>query len=374
MRRALMLLITATVIVTACSGGPSSSATQTPTRTVDIKRSMLDIAYTAFVDQDVHNVTSKKALEAALEAARVEARAQGGKAEVQTPAFQDTPETQLNDFKLFADAVNQLALGVQATGGQFSADRLADAVIWGMIKASPDCHTQYLSPSGRVLNSSTTTATGGNALVPTQGTSLGGPDQAGLTGKILPGGIAYITWRDFVYHGTYKINENLRALLDKAVTQGAKAWLIDLRGNLGGSGIDMTSWFLNGEPTWTVRLKNGNGGTASANKDLRLPAAYQLPMVVILNGKSASGSELFALALKENRRATIVGQKSLGCLGAESPNSLPGGASLHVTVQEYEGAVTGAKYNNVGMPPDVQADDATAVAKAIEILTAKIDP
>jgi C-terminal processing protease CtpA/Prc len=374
MRRALMLLATATLIASACSSGPSSSATQTPARTVDIKRSTLDIAYTAFVDQDVHNVTSKKALEAALEAARVEARAQGGKAEVATPSFQDSTETQLNDFKLFADAVNQLALGVQATGGQFSADRLADAAIWGMIKASPDCHTQYLTPSGRVLNSSTTTATGGNALVPTQGTSLGGPDQAGLTGKILPGGIAYITWRDFVFNGTYKIDGALQAMLAKAVDQGAKAWLIDLRGNLGGSGIDMTSWFLNGEPTWTVRLKNGNGGTATANKALRLPAAYQLPMVVILNGKSASGSELFALALKENQRATIVGQKSLGCLGAESPNSLPGGASLHVTVQEYEGAVTGAKYNNVGMPPDVQADDATAVQKGIEILTAKIGP
>jgi peptidase S41-like protein len=372
MRRALMLLITATVIVTACSGGPSGSATQTPTRTVDIKRSTLDIAYTAFVDQDVHNVTSKKALEAALEAARVEARAQGGKAEVQTPTFQDTPETQLNDFKLFADAVNTLALGVQATGGQFSADRLADATIWGMIKASPDCHTQYISASGRVLNSSTTTATGGNALAPTQGTSLGGPDQAGLTGKILPGGIAYITWRDFVLNGTYKINDALQAMLAKAVAQGARAWLIDLRGNLGGSGIDMTSWFLNGEPTWTVRLKNGNGGTATANKDLRLPAAYQLPMAVILNGKSASGSELFALALKENQRATIVGQKSLGCLGAEFPNPLPGGGSLHVTQQEYEGAVTGAKYNNVGMPPDVQADDATAVDKAIEILKQKM--
>lgn len=369
-----MLLVTATVIVTACSGGPSSSATETPTRTVDIKRATLDIAYTAFVDQDVHNVTSKKALEAALEAARVEARAQGGKAEVPTPAFQDTSEMQLNDFKLFADAMNQLALGIQATGGQFSAERLADAAVWGMIKASPDCHTQYLSASGRVLNSSTILASGGNAVVPAQGTSLGGPDQAGLTGKILPDGIAYITWRDFVFNGTYKINEALKAVLDKAVAQGAKAWLIDLRGNLGGSGIDMTSWFLNGEPTWTVRLKNGNGGTATSNKSLRLPAEYQLPMAVILNGKSASGSELFALALKENQRATIVGQKSLGCLGAESPNALPGGASLHVTVQEYEGAVTGAKYNNVGVPPDVQADDATAVDKAIEILKAKLSP
>lgn len=367
MRRALVLLVTMLAIA-ACSSGPSSTATESPTRTADIKRSTLDIAYSAFVDQDVHHVTSKKALEAALEAARVEARAQGGKVDVQTPSFEDIDETVLGDFKKFADAVNELAIGVQVGGGQFSAQRLADAAIWGMIKTSPDCHTQYLSASGRVLNSSQSTASGVNAVIPSQGISLGGPDESGLTGKVLPGGIAYITWHDFVFHGTYKINEALQAMLTKALAQGAKAWLIDLRGNLGGSAIDMTSMFLNGEPTMSVLLKTGNGGTATANKDLRLPAEYQLPMAVILNGRSASGSELFALHLRENKRATIVGQKSVGCLGAESPNPLPGGASLHVVVEEFVGGVTGAKYNNIGMPPDVQADDATAVDKAIAIL------
>ena len=372
MRRALLLFITAMVVATACSTNGPSSASQSPSKTADIKRSTLDIAYSAFVDQDVHHVTSKKALEAALDAARAEAKAQGSKAEVQTPVFQDSDETQLNDFKAFADAVNQLALGVQVAGGQYSAERLADATIGGMIKSSPDCHTQYLSASGRVLNSSSATITGANAMIPTEGTSLGGPDEAGLTGKMLPGGIAYITWHDFIFSGTYKIDAAFRAILAKALAQGAKAWLIDLRGNLGGSAVDMTSIFLNGEPTLTVVGKTGNGGTQTANKDLRLPAEYQLPIAVIINGRSASGSEVFALGLKESKRATIVGQKSLGCLGAESPNPLPGGASIHVAVQEFVGGVTGSKYNNVGIPPDVVADDATAVNKAIEVLKQKI--
>jgi len=372
MRRGLLLLVMTTLVVGACSTNGPSSATQTPTKTADIKRSTLDIAYSAFVDQDIHHITSKKALEGALDAARVEAKAQGGKAEVQTPSFQDSDETQLNDFKLFADAVNQLALGVQAAGSQYSAERLADATVGGMIKASPDCHTQYITASGRVFNSSSATITGANAMVPTGGTSLGGPDEAGLTGKILPGGIAYITWHDFTFGGTYKIDAAFRAILTKALAQGAKAWLIDLRGNLGGSAVDMTSMFLNGEPTMTIVVKTGNAGTQTANKDLRLAAEYQLPMVVIVNGRSASASEVFTLALKENKRATIVGQKSLGCLGAESPNPLPGGASIHVTTQEFAGGVTGAKYNNAGIPPDVEADDATAVAKAVEILKQKI--
>src|SRR5438034_11587001 len=119
MRRAVLLFIMATLVVAACSTNGPTSATQPPTKTADIKRSTLDIAYTAFVDQDVHHVTSKKALEAARDAARVEAKAQGSKAEVQTPSFQDSDETQLSDCKAFADAVNQLALAAQVPGGQY---------------------------------------------------------------------------------------------------------------------------------------------------------------------------------------------------------------------------------------------------------------
>src|SRR6267143_7044311 len=111
MRRALLLMAISGVLAVACSG-PTTASSPTPAATTDIKRSKLDIAYSGFVDQDVHHVTSKKALEAALEAVRAEAKAQGGKAEVQTPSFQDSDETQLNDSKAFADAVNQLALGV----------------------------------------------------------------------------------------------------------------------------------------------------------------------------------------------------------------------------------------------------------------------
>ena len=91
-----------------------------------------------------------------------------------------------------------------------------------------------------------------------------------------------------------------------------------------------------------------------------------------MNGRSASGSEVFALSLQENKRATIIGQRTRGCLGAFHPNGLVAGSDLHVAAMEFVGAVTGGKYNNVGIPPDVEADDATAVDKAIEIVKAKI--
>jgi C-terminal processing protease CtpA/Prc len=369
MRRTLVLIAAALFVAAACGPG-ASSASPTAAKTADIKRAKLDIAYSAFVDQDVHHVTSKKALEAAFEAAKTEISVAGGKVDVATPQFQDSDSPLTTDFNKFASALGELA----AKNTQVPADRIADATIGGMIKASPDCHTYYVDSTGKVRNSSGKTGTGATAVtMPAGGTSLGGPDQDGLTGKVLPGGIAYLTWHQFEMTGNYRITDAVRAMLDKALAQGAKAWLFDLRANIGGNGADaMASWFLNGEPTLSVVVKTGNAGTQTGNKDLRLPAAYQLPIAIILNDRGGSAPEVFTAALKENKRATIVGKTSIGCLGATSPTHMTDGSELSVTVQEFTGAVTGTKYNNNGIPPDVTADDATAVDKAIEVLKTKI--
>src|SRR5207245_2550247 len=223
----------------------------------------------------------------------------------------------------------------------------ADAAIGGMIDASPDCHTYYVTSSA-VHQSRPFIPRGSSAVIPAQGTSLGAADQAGLTGKILPGGIAYITWREWVVTANYKIVEHLRALLDKAVAAGAKAWLFDLRGNLGGVATDAHSMFLNGEPTFTTVFKTGGGGTASGNKDLRLPAAYQLPMALVLNDRSASDTEIFALSLNENKRATIVGQTTVGCLAAATPSRLSDRSEAARVVQEFVGAASGRSSTTAG--------------------------
>ena len=367
MRRVILLLVTAALVAVSCSTGGPSSASNTPSKTVDIKKSKLDIAYSGFVDDDVHHVTSKKALEAALEGVKAAVRAAGGKDDVATPQFQDVDQPQTADFDKFANAVSQLAGRVQ-----LSSDRIADAAIVSMMSASPDCHTFYVTAGGGVAHSLTFIPKGTNAMVPSQGTSLGGPDEAGLTGKMLPGGIAYITFHDWINTGTYHLNDTFRAILEKARAAGAKAWLIDMRGNLGGIGVDLSSLFLNGEATQVLTVKTGNAGTKTANKDLRLPEAFQLPMVIVANDRTASGSEHFIIDLKEAKRATIVGQKTTGCAGSADEIRMSDGGFLSVVVGEIVGAQTGFKYNNVGISPDVPSDDATAVAKAIEILTQKI--
>jgi hypothetical protein len=371
MRRLFAVLAIATIVLVACTPITTTGGSPEPSKTGDFKRAKLDIAYSFMSDASVHNPTSKQLLTGALDAMKKEAKSSGGSDDVATPDFSADTSTNLGDFKKFAAAAGALAL----RNSQLSADRLAEAGVVGMIRTDPDCHTYYLDGRGGVKQSRPEQSTGSAAQIPGGGTFLQQqPDQAGLQAKILDGGIAYITWHAFETTGTYRINDALKAVLDKAIAAGAKAWLFDLRANIGGDppGL-MSSWFLNGEPTLKIIFKNGNPTTQSASKELRLGPAYQLPIAIILNGRGGSSPEVFAVGLKENKRATIVGSKSTGCLGGTSLVPLGSdGSQLYVVAEEYVGAITGTKYNNVGIQPDVPADDATAVTAATKVLLDKI--
>jgi len=295
-------------------------------------------------------------------------RALGGKADVATPDFQDVPEPVLADFKKFADAVSQLA----AKSPDLSSDRIARAAVGGMIRQSPDCHTYYFDGRGR-LDSRPVQETGVRDPAPPRGQVIAQPDEAGLTARILDGGIAYLRWTEFRVTGTYDIRATVKAVLEKALAAGAKAWLFDMRGNVGGNGPEIiASYFLRDEAVMEIRVRDGKAGVRSANPDLRLPEAYQLPIALIQNDQGGSGPEILALFLKETKRGTIVGQKSVGCVGSASPTPLLDGTEFFVVAEEYVGAITGTRYNNVGIPPDVVASDAAAIDVASTLLRDRI--
>src|SRR5881396_753392 len=290
--RSLRLLAVIALLAVACNGPAPAATSPTPTASVDIKRTKLDISYASLSDQDVHKVSSKKILEGAIAAINAEIKKTGGKGEIAPIDFQDVTDTTVPDFKKFAEA----AAGVKALNPQITADRYADVAIEGMMSATPDCHTYYVDPTGGVHRSRPEPANGSQARIPTTGTSLGGPDEAGLQGRMLPGGIVYITFHEFVVTGTYR--------------------LFDLRGNVGGFDADtLAAFFLNGEKMLSIVYRGGGAAVStSARKEWRLPDPYQLPLAIILNDRGGSGPEVFAADLKENKRATIVGGKSVGCM------------------------------------------------------------
>ena len=96
------------LLLMACNGGPSAT-TSSPTATPDIRRARMDISYSDLLDNDVHAVTSKKALEAAINALKAEARKTGGSEEFATLELQDVSEPVIADFKKFADATAEFA-------------------------------------------------------------------------------------------------------------------------------------------------------------------------------------------------------------------------------------------------------------------------
>ncbi|MEP6693215.1 MAG: S41 family peptidase [Chloroflexota bacterium] len=367
--RTLRILAAVALLALACSGPAPVATSPTPTASVDIRRTKLDIAYSSMASTDVHKASSKKILEGAIAAINAEIKKTGGKGEIAKIDFQDATEPVNADFKKFAESAAQ----VKALNTQITAERFADVAVEGMMSASPDCHTYYVDKSGVVHRSRPSPANGIIAAAPSTGTSLGGPDESGLTGRLLPDGMAYITWHEFRVTANYKFYDEVRKMMDKALAGGAKAWIFDMRGNVGGFDADtISSYFLNGEPMLKAIYRDGSPLTVYARKEWRLPDQYQKPIAIILNDRGGSGPEFFAVNLRESKRATIVGSKSVGCVGSTSITNFTDGGELAVVSTEHEGAQTGTKYNNNGVPPDVQADDASAIAKAIEVLKQKI--
>jgi hypothetical protein len=360
------MLLALALVVSACGpaapsgGAPTSSATPS----ADIKISKLDITYTALAEQHYAKPSSKALLEAALDSFRATAKAAGSTIDVPTPQFEDKTEPLLPEFQKFANAAKRIAVGTP----QVSADKFADAAIIAMLAVKPDCHAYYRPRrSSAVLPAEAASAPRAPGDAPTAA------DEAGLEFRMLSGAVGYVTFREYRKTPFYDVHIEVRKALDALVSQGAKAWLFDLRGNFGGDPPQtMTSWFLNGDKIMDIRSRTGSDGIQTARPELRLPDAYQLPLAIVQNGRTASSPEVFTLGLKENKRATVVGQKSAGCLGTFVPLTLADGSLLAVPHAEFVGAITGARYNSAGIPPDVPADEATAIDVATRLLQEQI--
>ncbi len=132
--------------------------------------------------------------------------------------------------------------------------------------------------------------------------------------------------------------------------QGAQGFLLDLRGNPGGlldASIDIARlWLDRGVIVRTVP-RNGKADSIWANGT----AITRLPLVLLVDQYSASSSEVLTGALKDNRRALVVGTQTFGKAVVQSVHRLPGGAGVAVTVAHYY-TPNGTDLGNKGIRPD----------------------
>src|SRR5579859_6481253 len=190
--------------------------------------------------------------------------------------------------------------------------------------------------------------------------------------RALEDDIGYVSLRGFPEPSVVDTIEQDVTKFQAAGTQGL---VLDLRGNSGGRidvGTRLLSHFL--APGSSVYEEVDRGGANSTHFSARGATQYNLPLVVLVDGGTASMGEIFASAVQEHGAATILGSNTAGSVAAAQVFGLPDGSGLQVTVFEILSA-GGKPLNKVGVAPDeviepdpaVQGDD-PVISRAIEIL------
>ena len=188
------------------------------------------------------------------------------------------------------------------------------------------------------------------------------------TSKVLEGNIGYIVLTTFDENSSERIN-NYLADFQK---QGINSVIIDLRDNTGGivqEAINFSELFIKkGDIIMRSYNKEGKETITKSNAN----STYNMKVVLLVNGYSASATEIVTSALQDNKIATIVGTQTFGKGVMQEVHPFLAGA-LKVTIQEFK-TPNGNKIQKTGITPDiiVEDDESTEtdeqLQKAIELL------
>ena len=168
--------------------------------------------------------------------------------------------------------------------------------------------------------------------------------------KILEGGIGYIRLVEF----RENTPQNFFAALDSLSRRGMTALILDLRNNPGGlleSAVEVTGKFI---PDGKLIVYT-KGRKKDQNLEFLAKADHpilSLPLVVLINEGSASGSEIFAAALQDYKRAVILGTKSFGKGSVQTVIPLSDGSALKLTTSRYFTPL-GKQIHGKGVIPDL---------------------
>lgn len=164
------------------------------------------------------------------------------------------------------------------------------------------------------------------------------------------------TIKDLGYIGITQFNDNTYDEFTKALNnlkeKNVKGLIIDLRGNPGGT-VDSVEKIANELlPEGTiVSAKNRDGQVVF---DYKSDKEYvNLPMAVLINGGSASASEILAGAIRDFKMGTLIGEKSFGKGIVQSVFPFPDGSGLKITTSEYF-TPSGENIHKKGIKPDIE--------------------
>jgi carboxyl-terminal processing protease len=169
--------------------------------------------------------------------------------------------------------------------------------------------------------------------------------------RLLEENLGYVQLRDF---GEAAGREIKAALADLEANE-LDGLIFDLRGNRGGYlsvAVDVTSEFVSEGPILIERFKDG--------RERRYPAspgglALDVPLVVLVDGGSASASEIAAGAIQDTGRGVLIGTTTLGKGSVQTVHDLSDGSELRVTIARWF-TPNDRAIHNVGLEPDIELD------------------
>ena len=179
--------------------------------------------------------------------------------------------------------------------------------------------------------------------------------------EMLDNQIGYISIEQFIENTAAQFKEGM----DYLAEQGAKGIVIDLRNNPGGllsAVIEMADYVIDDDITaegaekagvlLQTKDKNGKVIEEYVCKDGH---TINLPMVVLVNGNSASASEIFTGCMKDYKIATIVGKTTYGKGIVQSVIPLTDGSAIKLTIAKYF-TPSGADIHKKGVEPDIEVE------------------
>lgn len=165
--------------------------------------------------------------------------------------------------------------------------------------------------------------------------------------KMLPNKIGYVELTVF----GRDTGVELTAALDRLQQQGARAYVMDLRDNGGGylnAAVDVSSKFIASGPIVSVESRASNITTLEADDTAIAPA----PLAVLVNGHTASASEITSGAIQDSGVGTIIGTKTFGKGVVQTIYQMPDLSAVKITTARYL-TPHNRDINHLGIAPDI---------------------
>lgn len=175
--------------------------------------------------------------------------------------------------------------------------------------------------------------------------------QMSVFDKMLPGNIGYVALTVF---GKDTADE-LNTALERLQKRGARAYILDLRDNGGGyleAAVGVSSKFISSGPIVSVESRASSITTLEANDTAITP----VPLVVLVNGHTASASEITSGAIQDSGVGTIMGTKTFGKGVVQTIFPLGDGSAVKITTARYL-TPHNRDINHLGITPDVVVEE-----------------